>query len=363
MLQHHLHRSLPDFWGTLTCSAHGSIFSSNGASGVPGAVHNTLRRAQAPSFVGRSFLVSYEVPLCYALGFALLMRARPPGNDARERRARGFRHNAQMQLTDLSSRVIPANEYRRERWRNQLGWTREILRLGDADGWALRLSIAEIEQDAAFSAFPGIDRELVLLRGNGIRLTFGNRDADVDTDTDTGASSSANVSANQTGTVAGATAWKVDCPEAVGEESAGERAGVREALSSAEHLVANPADSGRCVDLLPPYQRVRFSGEESVHAVLLDGPTQDFNLMWRRDLLQTEVLHRPLVGIMLFFADPCSAWAIHLLAGQASFGRDSGLPPLAVGDTAWLSAATRTRYVLDGGGELLAIRVSPQPEH
>ncbi|KOR39929.1 HutD-family protein [Xanthomonas oryzae] len=264
-----------------------------------------------------------------------------------------------MQLTDLSSRVIPANEYRRERWRNQLGWTREILRLGDADGWALRLSIAEIEQDAAFSAFPGIDRELVLLRGNGIRLTFGNRD----TDTDTGASSSANVSANQTGTVAGAAAWKVDCPEAVGEESAGERAGVREALSSAEHLVANLADSVRCVDLLPPYQRVRFSGEESMHAVLLDGPTQDFNLMWRRDLLQTEVLHRPLVGTMLFFADPGSAWAIHLLAGQASFGRDSGLPPLAAGDTAWLSAAKRTRYVLDGGGELLAIRVSPLPEH
>lgn len=332
---------------------------------MPYRALTTLRRAQAPSFVGRSFLVWYDGPLCYALGFALLMRGRPPGNDARERRARGFRHNAPMQLTDLSSRVIPANEYRRERWRNQLGWTREILRLGDADGWALRLSIAEIEQDAAFSAFPGIDRELVLLRGNGIRLTFGNRDADVDTDTDTdtGASSSANVSANQTGTVAGAAAWKVDCPAAVGEESAGERAGVREALSSAEHLVANPADSGRCVDLLPPYQRVRFSGEEPVHAVLLESPTQDFNLMWRRDLLQTKVLHRPLVGTMLFFADPGSAWAIHLLAGQASFGRDSGLPPLAAGDTAWLSAATRTRYVLDGGGELLAIRVSPLPEH
>ncbi|WP_193725898.1 HutD/Ves family protein [Xanthomonas arboricola] len=199
-----------------------------------------------------------------------------------------------MQPTDLSSRVIPATEYRRERWRNQLGWTREILRLGDAQQWALRLSIAEIEQDAAFSAFLGIDRELVLLRGNGMHLHFG----------------------------------------------------------------ANPAPSGRRVELLPPYQRVRFAGEEAVRAVLLDGPTQDFNLMWRRDLLQAELLHRPLVGTMVFFADPGSAWAIHLLAGQASFGRESGLPALAAGDTAWLSASTRTRYVLDGGGELLAIRVS-----
>ena len=110
-----------------------------------------------------------------------------------------------MQLTDLSSRVIPATEYRRERWRNQLGWTREILRLGEPDdAWALRLSIAEIEQDAAFSAFPGIDRELVLLRGNGMQLQFGD---------------------------------------------------------------------GRQHSLLPPYQRLRFAGEEAVTAVLGDGPT------------------------------------------------------------------------------------------
>jgi environmental stress-induced protein Ves len=268
-----------------------------------------------------------------------------------------------MQLTDLSSRVIPATEYRRERWRNQLGWTREILRLGDAEQWALRLSIAEIEQDAAFSAFPGIDRELVLLRGNGMRLRFGNRDShvDPDPDPDTSASSSAHVSADETETAAGA--GKGGDSNALGAERAGEHAGVSGALSSAERLVANPADSEHCVDLLPPYQRVRFAGEEAVHAVLRDGPTQDFNLMWRRDLLQAELLHRPLVGTMLFFADPGSAWAIHLLAGQASFGRDSGLPPLAAGDTAWLSAATRTRYVLDGGGELLAIRVSPLPEY
>ncbi|MBO9737801.1 HutD family protein [Xanthomonas axonopodis pv. begoniae] len=295
-----------------------------------------------------------------------------------------------MQLTDLSSRVIPANEYRRERWRNQLGWTREILRLGDTAQWALRLSIAEIEQDAAFSAFPGIDRELVLLRGNGMRLMFGSGDADTDTDTHThththinintntntnthtnthtgartsgSASSHANGSATTAGTQAAADARKGAGPDAGGAGSAGDHAGVDGSLGAGERLGANVWRS-RGVDLVPPYQRVRFAGEEAVEAVLLDGPTQDFNLMWRRDLLQIELLHRPLVGTMLFFADPGSAWAIHLLAGQASFGRDSGLPPLAAGDTAWLSTATRTRYVLDGGGELLAIRVSPLPEH
>ena len=66
------------------------------------------------------------------------------------------------------SQLIPANEYRRERWRNQLGWTREIARWPLQGDWDWRLSIAEIECDAAFSAFPGVDRELVLLAGNGV---------------------------------------------------------------------------------------------------------------------------------------------------------------------------------------------------
>ncbi|MDV2452128.1 HutD/Ves family protein [Xanthomonas hortorum] len=246
-----------------------------------------------------------------------------------------------MQLTDLSSRVIPATDYRRERWRNQLGWTREILRLGDADAWSLRLSIAEIEQDAAFSAFPGIDRELVLLHGNGMRLRFG----DGASVTGTGSSNNSSSGSGNKGDGGGSN----DGSDA---DHGGHDVG-------ADGGTDAPGSSDRSYDLLPPYQRVRFAGEEAVSATLLDGPTQDFNLMWRRDVLQAELLHRPLVGTMLFFADPGSAWAIHLLAGQASFGRDSGLPPIVAGDTAWLSASTRTRYVLDGGGELLAIRVSP----
>ncbi|PPT26585.1 HutD/Ves family protein [Xanthomonas arboricola] len=276
-----------------------------------------------------------------------------------------------MQLTDLSSRVIPATEYRRERWRNQLGWTREILRLGDADAWSLRLSIAEIEQDAAFSAFPGIDRELVLLHGNGMRLQFGDAVSGrvSDTDTSTGNDTSTGTDAGiGIGTATSGGVSKSDSGSGNGNGNGncncnGNKASGGDQGDQGDHAAGAAADvpgsSHRSCELLPPHQRVRFAGEETVHATLLDGPTQDFNLMWRRDRLQTELLHRPLVGTMLFFADPRSAWAIHLLAGQASFGRESGLPPLAAGDTAWLSASTRTRHVLDGGGELLAIRVSP----
>ncbi|AJZ00801.1 HutD family protein [Xanthomonas citri pv. citri] len=273
-----------------------------------------------------------------------------------------------MQLTDLSSRVIPATEYRRERWRNQLGWTREILRLGDADAWSLRLSIAEIEQDAVFSAFPGIDRELVLLHGNGMRLQFGNAasgmgsDTSTGTDTNTGTRTRTRTSAGigiGIGTATSGGVSKSDSGNGNGNGNGNKASGAGRGDHAAGAGTDVPGSSHRSCELLPPHQRVRFAGEETVHATLLDGPTQDFNLMWRRDRLQTELLHRPLVGTMLFFADPGSAWAIHLLAGQASFGRESGLPPLAAGDTAWLSASTRTRHVLDGGGELLAIRVSP----
>ena len=194
-----------------------------------------------------------------------------------------------MHTLNSPSRVIPSVLYQRERWRNGMGWTREILRLPEQGDWQLRLSIAEIEQDAAFSAFPGVERELVLLQGEGLRLRF--------------------------------------------------------------------AD-GRCQTLLPPFQRLRFAGEDEISGELVDGVTRDFNLMWRRDALNAELLHRPLVGSMLFFTEPQAAWAIHLLAGQAKFD-DATLPPLQAGDTAWLGAGERRRYSLDGGGELLAIRITP----
>src|SRR5690606_22105518 len=71
-------------------------------------------------------------------------------------------------------RVITPNPHHRGPWRSGLGWTREIhaQRPDPGGDWTWRLSIAEIERDAPFSAFPGVDRELVLLRGNGRRLRF-----------------------------------------------------------------------------------------------------------------------------------------------------------------------------------------------
>ncbi|WP_132999147.1 HutD/Ves family protein [Luteimonas arsenica] len=82
-----------------------------------------------------------------------------------------------MSITAASVRHLPANGYRRLRWRNGLGWTREIhaASVSDdgGDDWDWRLSIAEIEADGPYSAFPGVEREQVLLSGEGLVLDFG----------------------------------------------------------------------------------------------------------------------------------------------------------------------------------------------
>lgn len=191
--------------------------------------------------------------------------------------------------------LIPANEYRRVRWKNGLGWTREILRWPeDAEDWDWRLSIAEVDQPGPFSAFPACERELVLLSGEGMRLVF---------------------------------------------------------------------DDGKTVDLLPPYGRHRFDGEAGLRAELVAGPTQDFNLIWKRERVEARLLHRPLVGSMLFFAEAGVHWAVHVLAGKAFF-KDQVLPlHLEQGDTAVIDAMPGdvNRIVLDGGGELLVVRLGARP--
>lgn len=246
----------------------------------------------------------------------------------------------------MRPRLIRANTYRRERWRNDMGWTLEIARAearvalqrphadvripaqepasrsqsdvrsvaehaasdphrglparaeGPAFDW--RLSIAEIERDCAFSVFPGCDRQLVLLSGNGMTLAF-----------DDGA------------------------------------AGTTEA-----------------VDVLPPHGRAAFAGERPLHCRLLDGPTHDFNVMVRRDRWSARVLHRPLVGSMVFFAEAGVTWAIYLLSGGARIKQVDLV--LAPGDTALLEdqpSAAAARHILDGAGEVLLVRLQRAHSH
>ena len=111
-------------------------------------------------------------------------------------------------------------------WQNGAGLTREIA-FGGASGAAFdwRISLAEVQRDAPFSAFPGIDRCIVLLRGAGMRLR----------------------------SAAGAIEPAID------------------------HALTTP---------LAP---LRFAGEVALDASLVDGPSSDFNVMTRRGVFRSEV--------------------------------------------------------------------------
>ncbi len=71
-------------------------------------------------------------------------------------------------------RVLTPADYRRTPWKNGGGRTTEIA-VGPPDAgladFAWRVSVADVEQDGAFSVFPGVERTLVLLAGDGMRLT------------------------------------------------------------------------------------------------------------------------------------------------------------------------------------------------
>jgi environmental stress-induced protein Ves len=60
-------------------------------------------------------------------------------------------------------------------WKNGLGRTREMAVQPSASGmddFLWRVSIAEVDSAAPFSAFPGIDRQIVLLGGAGFTMTL-----------------------------------------------------------------------------------------------------------------------------------------------------------------------------------------------
>ncbi|HEX5757404.1 MAG TPA: HutD family protein [Arenimonas sp.] len=188
----------------------------------------------------------------------------------------------------MRSQLLPAHEYRRVRWKNQLGWTREI-HCEPAEDWDWRISIAEVDQDGPFSAFPGCDRELVLLAGEGMDLHF---------------------------------------------------------------------DDGETVELRPRHDSHRFAGERPLHATLPAGPTQDFNVIWKRDRVSVQVLHRPVVGAMVFFDEPAVTWLVHVLSGHVTIKDPLEPVSLGHGDSALLHhSGGVSRMIIDGGGEVLLVKV------
>ncbi len=77
--------------------------------------------------------------------------------------------------------IIGSEHFQSMPWKNGLGHTIEILKedMPDNDGFAWRLSMADVTTDGDFSNFAGYDRTLLLLEGNGITLDHANGQRDV----------------------------------------------------------------------------------------------------------------------------------------------------------------------------------------
>lgn len=68
-------------------------------------------------------------------------------------------------------RHLTKADFRTMPWANGLGQTVEMIRVDGPDGMLWRLSMASVVEDGDFSIFPGIDRNLTVLDGDGFRLT------------------------------------------------------------------------------------------------------------------------------------------------------------------------------------------------
>lgn len=183
---------------------------------------------------------------------------------------------------------ITAQDCIRERWRNDQGWTREILREPATDAFHWRASIADIGHDTLYSPYNGYHRAQILLHGAGLELSF------------------------------------ADAPK---------------------------------LRLDPGQPCLEFDGSALAHCHLLDGPVQVFNAIWDRQRIHLRPLLRPLVGPMVFLPEAGVRWLIHLISGEARL-RAGQSTRLAPGDSLLLAVPEGTRWILDGAGYTLLLRLS-----
>lgn len=102
----------------------------------------------------------------------------------------------------------------------------------------------------------------------------------------------------------------------------------------------------------------RFDGEAKTDGVLISGPVRDFNVIVRRSAFAAEVLHRPLVGPMVFFVD-ASTWFIHLVGGRGEAKADGVVHALEAGASILIEPNREGRVVLNGGGEVVLVKFVP----
>ena len=77
----------------------------------------------------------------------------------------------------MNIQTIQLSDTQSQPWKNGGGVTHELLTwpLHCGVDWLIRLSVANIDQDGAFSAFSGVQRWFAVLEGGGVTLDFDGR--------------------------------------------------------------------------------------------------------------------------------------------------------------------------------------------
>jgi uncharacterized protein len=74
-------------------------------------------------------------------------------------------------------KIIRKSSFTAQPWKNAAGVTYEAIRVPpDGDSFLWRVSVAHIDASGPFSDFAGFNRKMVLLRGSGLKVKFGNGD-------------------------------------------------------------------------------------------------------------------------------------------------------------------------------------------
>jgi environmental stress-induced protein Ves len=80
------------------------------------------------------------------------------------------------EMTEAAMRIVRAGDCRTTPWKNGGGSTTQIATSpagSSLETFDWRISMAQVESDGPFSDFPGIDRTLAVVQGNGMVLTIG----------------------------------------------------------------------------------------------------------------------------------------------------------------------------------------------
>ncbi|MFM9887299.1 MAG: HutD family protein [Burkholderiales bacterium] len=69
-------------------------------------------------------------------------------------------------------RIIRVADVAPQRWRNGGGQTRELLVWPSPNDWNVRISVADVDRDGSFSAYPEVERWFAVVEGAGVDLAI-----------------------------------------------------------------------------------------------------------------------------------------------------------------------------------------------